>query len=123
MFRRDGCFLRAEDFSCSLDVLYRGLGLSKLKFLFKKLLLYYFFSCKCFSIFLVIKTLDPHPERIRILTRFCIDQNCWIRIRMETSADPQHCLFYIVDLWIDEPMICDRDRERSPLFFGVANSQ
>ncbi len=48
--------LRTEGFSCSLDVLYRGLGISKLQFLIKK---YHFFQ------FLVIKTLDPNlnPDR------------------------------------------------------------
>jgi hypothetical protein len=30
--------LRAEGFFCSLDVLYRGLGISKLQFLIKKIL-------------------------------------------------------------------------------------
>jgi hypothetical protein len=45
-----GCsFLRAEGFSCSLCVLYGGLGITILQFLSKK----YpnFFSCKLFSIF------------------------------------------------------------------------
>jgi hypothetical protein len=33
MFSSAGCsFLRAEGFSCSLDVLYGGLGISKLQF-------------------------------------------------------------------------------------------
>jgi hypothetical protein len=38
MFLSTGCsFLRAEGFSCSLGVLYRGLGISKLQFLIKKI--------------------------------------------------------------------------------------
>jgi hypothetical protein len=40
---------RAEGFSCSLDVLYKGLGISKFKFLIKKVS-NKFFSCKFFSI-------------------------------------------------------------------------
>ncbi len=44
-----GCSLfRAEGFSCSLGVLYRGLGKSRLQFLRKK---YEFFSCKLCSNF------------------------------------------------------------------------
>jgi hypothetical protein len=46
--------LRAESFSCSLDVLYGGLGISKLQFL-------------------AIKTLDP--DWIRIV----FSVKCWIR--------------------------------------------
>ncbi len=38
-----------EDFSCSLGVLYGGLGISKLQFLIKKI--YIFFCCKFFPIF------------------------------------------------------------------------
>ncbi len=41
--------LRDEDFFCSLDVLYGGLGISKLQFLIKKFLI--FFSCKFCQIF------------------------------------------------------------------------
>jgi hypothetical protein len=33
-----GCYLlRAQGFCCSLDVLYRGLGISKLQFFYKKI--------------------------------------------------------------------------------------
>jgi hypothetical protein len=42
--------LRAEGFSCSLEVLYRGLGISKLKFLIKKIEIF-FFSFRFFPIF------------------------------------------------------------------------
>ena len=58
--------MRAEGFSCSLDVLYGGLGISKMQFLIKKLFKkkfrYNFFQ------FLVIKTLDldPDPDWYRI---------------------------------------------------------
>jgi hypothetical protein len=45
-----GCsLLRAEDFSCSLDVLYKGLGISKLQFIIKQY--QFFFSCKFFKNF------------------------------------------------------------------------
>jgi hypothetical protein len=38
MFLRTGCsLLRAEGFSCSLGVLYGGLGISKLQFLIQKI--------------------------------------------------------------------------------------
>jgi hypothetical protein len=38
MFLSTGCsLLRAEGFSCSLGVLYAGLGISKLQFLIKKI--------------------------------------------------------------------------------------
>jgi hypothetical protein len=44
------CFLlRDEDFSCCMDVLYEGLGISKLQFLIKKYEFY--FSCKFFPMF------------------------------------------------------------------------
>jgi hypothetical protein len=52
--------LRAESFSCSLGVLYRGLGISKLEFLIKKIT--YNFSALNFFLFLVIKTLDPELD-------------------------------------------------------------
>jgi hypothetical protein len=46
--------LRDEDFSCSLDVLYGGLGIFKIfKLLIKKI--QFFFSCK-------ILDLDPDPD-------------------------------------------------------------
>jgi hypothetical protein len=41
--------LRDEEFSCSLDVLYGGPGISKLQFLIKKIKK--IFSCKFFPIF------------------------------------------------------------------------
>jgi len=53
-----------EDFSCTLDILYGGLGISKVKFWSKKakLISAVFF----FLLFFVIKTLDPDWIRIRI---------------------------------------------------------
>jgi hypothetical protein len=57
--------LRDEDFCCSLDFLYGGLGISKSQFLLKK---YIFFICSNFW-----------------------PSNPWIRIRIETNVDPQHC--------------------------------
>jgi hypothetical protein len=48
MFRSAGCsLLKAEGFSCSLKVLFEGLGISKLQFLIKK----HFFQLKIFLIF------------------------------------------------------------------------
>ena len=44
---------KSEDFSCSLNVLYGGLGISKLQFLIKK---HTFFSAVNFFQFMVIKT-------------------------------------------------------------------
>ena len=60
MFLSTGCsLLRAEGFSCSLGVLYGGLGISKLQFLIKKLEIKFpainFFN---FS----HQTLDPDPD-------------------------------------------------------------
>ncbi len=49
------CF-EVLDVLFSLDVLYGGLGITKLQFLIKNISI--FFSCKFFLIF-VIKTLDP----------------------------------------------------------------
>ncbi len=52
--------MRAEGFYCSLDVLYGGIGRSKLQFLKKKI--HFFSAVNFFSLFLVIKTLDPEPD-------------------------------------------------------------
>ncbi len=54
--------MRAEGFSCSLDVLYGGLGIIKLQFLIKKELLKKF-ELQC----LVMKTLDPDQESLEML--------------------------------------------------------
>ncbi len=61
MFLSTGCsLLRAEGFSCSLGVLYGGLGLSKLQFLIKKIEIKY----PAINFFLILghQTLDPDPE-------------------------------------------------------------
>jgi hypothetical protein len=50
--------LRAKGFSCSLVVLYGGLGISKLQFLTEKINIKFF----NFYMFFVTKTLDPHPD-------------------------------------------------------------
>jgi hypothetical protein len=63
-------FLRAEGFSCSLGVLYGGLGISKLQFLIKKIEIK-FPAINFFSI-LGHQTLDPDPQL----------EKCWIRIRI-----------------------------------------
>ncbi len=54
--------VRAEGFSCSLDVLYGGLGISKLPFLIKEELFK-----KIQLLCLVIKTLDPDPDSLERL--------------------------------------------------------
>jgi hypothetical protein len=54
----DVLVLRAEGFSCSWDVLYSGLGISKLQFLIKNIK---FFSSNFFQFFF-IKTPDPEPD-------------------------------------------------------------
>ncbi len=75
-----GCsVLRAEGFSCSLDVFYGGLGISKLQFFIQKNIK--FFSAVNFVQFLVIKTLDPD----------------WIRIGIQPKMldpDPKHWVIY-----------------------------
>jgi hypothetical protein len=59
--------LRAKGFSCSLDVLYRGLGIRKFQFLIKKRV-EKLFSCIFSSIkFLVIKILDPYPDQLEVM--------------------------------------------------------
>ncbi len=61
LFWRAGyCLSRAGGFSCRLDVLYGDLGISKLKFLIRKIKSK-FFCCTCF-LYLVIKTMDPDPD-------------------------------------------------------------
>jgi hypothetical protein len=57
--------LRADCFSCSLDVLHGGLGISILQFLIKKIYIKKNFVVN-FSQFLPIETLDPDWIRIRI---------------------------------------------------------
>ena len=60
MFLSTGCsFLRAEGFSCSLGVLYGGLGISKLQFLIKKIEIK--FPAINFLSILGHQTLDPDP--------------------------------------------------------------
>jgi hypothetical protein len=49
MFGSDGCsLLRAEGFSCSVGVLYEGLGICELQFLIKKIKMK-ISSCKFFQ--------------------------------------------------------------------------
>ncbi len=62
----------AEGFSCSLRVLYGGLGISKLQYSIQKIK---FYSCNFFLPFLVIKTLDSELDP---------DPQCWIRIRIKS---------------------------------------
>ncbi len=61
MFRGAGCYLlRSEGFSCSLDVLYGGLRISKLQF--DEKISNFYFKAVIFFQFLVIKLLDPDPK-------------------------------------------------------------
>ncbi len=82
MFLSTGCsLLRAEGFSCSLGVLYEGLGISKLQFFIKKIEVK--FPANIFFKFQVIKPWiqirDPYPESgIRIRNQ----KKCWIWIRI-----------------------------------------
>jgi hypothetical protein len=55
--------LRAEGLSCSFDVLFRVLGISKLQFLIKKYQIF-FFRCKFFSIF-GHQSLDPDQYSVK----------------------------------------------------------
>ncbi len=73
--------LRAESFSCSLDVLYEILGISKLQFFQKDIEKN--FSC-IFIQFLVIKTPDPDSEPNADPEPDADPDSvkCWIRIRI-----------------------------------------
>jgi hypothetical protein len=73
MFWSAECYLlRAEGFSCSLSVLYGGLGISKPQFLIKKQST--IFRCKFFYSFWSLNPWIRNRNRIRKL------QKCWIRI-------------------------------------------
>ena len=70
MFLSTGCsLLRAEGFSCSLGVLYGGLGIGKLQFLIKKIKIK--FPVVSFFQFWIIKPWirirDPDPQLEKIL--------------------------------------------------------
>ncbi len=66
MFLSPGCsLLRAEGFSCSLGVLYGGLGISKLQYLIKKIEIK-FPAINFFSI-LDHQTLDLDPQLEKML--------------------------------------------------------
>ncbi len=72
--------MRAEDFSCSLDVLYGGVGISKLQFLNKK---YQFFSLNFWSskpwswirMGIEPKMLDPDPDSMNLDPKHCKKQS------------------------------------------------
>ncbi len=106
IFWSAGCSLsRAQGFSCSLDVLFEGLGISKLQFLIKKALkinfLLYFFSH-----FLVIKTLDPDLDSHQMLDPYPDpdslnpDPQHW-SILWLNSVYPRYVCMYIVHM--EEP--------------------
>ncbi len=114
--------LRAEGFSCNLDVLYGGLGIRKFQFLNKRMSI-----CLAVNVFqfFVINTLaldpdtypDPHWPK------------CWIQIRIwihtETNADPKHWreLFKNPYVKIFKYMQClgrrlnTYDRQKSMIFY------
>jgi hypothetical protein len=74
-----GCsLLRAESFSCSLSVLYGGLGISKLQFLTKKIEIKFpainFFQFKVMKPWIQIRDPDSQLEKM-----------------LEINADPKPC--------------------------------
>jgi hypothetical protein len=81
IFWSAGCsLLRAEGFSCNLDVLYGGQRLSKfIFFLSKKISFFQLY----FLQFFVIKTLYPDPDSLKMLDPY---QNQWIRIHNTVSG-------------------------------------
>ncbi len=75
--------LRAQGFSCSLNVSQRGLRISKLQFLGRKILF--------FQLYIFFNFWSSNPQisiRIRIWIR--IDRKFWILIRSEANAYPEH---------------------------------
>ncbi len=66
--------LRAEGFSCVLNVLYGGLGIASFDQKKKKKI----FRCIFFLTFFVIKTLDPDPDSLEMLDPDSV------------NTDPQH---------------------------------
>ncbi len=69
MFLSTGCsLLRAEGFSCSLGVLYGGLGISKLQFLIKKISIKFpaidFFKYLVLKPGIRIRNPDPQLEKM-----------------------------------------------------------
>jgi hypothetical protein len=66
MFLSTGCsLLMAEGFSCSLGVLYGGLGISKLQLLIKKIEIK--FQAINFFPILGHQSLDPDPQLVKML--------------------------------------------------------
>ncbi len=103
MFWSAGCsLLRAESFSCSLGVLYGGLGISKLQFLIKKIKIK--FPAVNFSNFRSL-TLDPGSGSAIRISNW---KKCWIRIRIKSMrirnpvllSDQFLCNFNIPTLWL-----------------------
>jgi hypothetical protein len=78
--RVNRCFiLRGKGFSCSLDILLGNIGINTMQF--QKIGI--FFNSKQFTMF---DHKIPGSRSVRI------DLKCWIRIRIDTSAVPQHCM-------------------------------
>ncbi len=71
--------LRAEGFSCSLDVLYGGLGISKLKFLIQKFS-YFFSTVNFFSSIFGHQIVDPD-----------IKPNVLVADPESMNPNPKHC--------------------------------
>jgi hypothetical protein len=87
--------LRAEGFFYNLDILYGGLGIEKLQFLFKKKTKK--FSAVIFFQFLVIKALDPYWIRIRI--RIGLQHHTLDPDPEKMNTDPQPCGIYLWFWW------------------------
>jgi hypothetical protein len=83
--------LRAEGFSCSLDVLYEGLGIRKLPFLiFEQEIFFQFWSSKPWiriRIGIQPKMLDPDPESMNPDP----DPKHWLKISLANSHQKGHC--------------------------------
>jgi hypothetical protein len=93
-----GCFLlRALGFSCVLDVLYGGQGISKLQFLIKN-------RCKeclaeLFFLNFWIKTLDP--DWSRSVSGSWLDPNPDSPEMLDPDPDPQHCFEVRKDYFVE----------------------
>ncbi len=103
MFWNAGCpLLRAEDFSCSLDVLYGGLGKSKLQFLIKKIL-YFLFQLYIFFNFWPSNSGSGSIFRLKCWIRI---RNQWIWIRNTAHSEQEYVksTIYLLSLeWLHHP--------------------
>jgi hypothetical protein len=88
-------FLRAEGFSCSLDVLYRGK----------------IFSCIFFLQFLVVKTLDPDSLEMLVPDPYPdsmnLDPQLWYSQNLSKENDVKQLLLWSVPDFYRFPQMCD----------------